>query len=141
MTDAFTVVRMKFRKEEHCNKQGRQCTYKVKSWRVRVTTDVMETQQCVPFVLLTYICCCQQCSKYWQYCHGSRAMLPYKCRCRQHETQLESSCKVLDFFVRFQQSPQHQFSRKCVQWEPRSWMRTDRRADTTKLTDTFRECA
>jgi hypothetical protein len=32
--------------------QGKQCTYNVTLWRIRVTIVAIETQQCVPFVLL-----------------------------------------------------------------------------------------
>jgi hypothetical protein len=42
--------------------------------RVRGTTVSMERQKWVPFVLLTDICCCKHCNKYWKLRSGSTAM-------------------------------------------------------------------
>jgi hypothetical protein len=36
-------------------KQDRQCAYNVTMWRARVTVVSVETQQCVVFVLLSYV--------------------------------------------------------------------------------------
>jgi len=42
-------------------KQDRQCTYSATLWCADVIIIMaMETQQCVPFVLLNYMCHCQQ---------------------------------------------------------------------------------
>ena len=38
--------------------QDRQCTYNAKLYRVHVTTVAIETQQCVPCVLLSYKILC-----------------------------------------------------------------------------------
>jgi len=46
-----------------CIKQDKQRTYSVTLWCAHVIM-AMETQQCVPFVLLTYTCQCQQYNTY-----------------------------------------------------------------------------
>jgi hypothetical protein len=38
----------------------RQCRYKVTQWRFRVTIVAMKMKKCLPFILLTYECGCQQ---------------------------------------------------------------------------------
>jgi hypothetical protein len=43
------------------SEQDRTCTYNVTLWRVGVTIVAMEAQKLVSFVLITYICRCQQC--------------------------------------------------------------------------------
>jgi hypothetical protein len=50
-TKAFIHKDDKSTKEK---KERRQCTSSVSLWRFCVTTVVMEAQQCLPFLLLTY---------------------------------------------------------------------------------------
>ena len=38
-----------------CREQTRQCTYNVTLRHIRLTTDVVETQQCILYVLLCYM--------------------------------------------------------------------------------------
>jgi len=53
--------------------------YNVILWHVHTTIAAMETQQCIPFLLLIYICHNQKWNKYWKHCHGNTAMHSLYC--------------------------------------------------------------
>jgi hypothetical protein len=48
-------------------------------WRARLTTVVVGAQECLPFLLLSFIWRCRQCNKYWELCYGNTAMRSLYC--------------------------------------------------------------
>ena len=123
----------------------------------------METQKCLPFVLLTYLCRCQQCNVEsvametqrvtgivglrtlpWKH-NAVLALLCYVRCSHQYEIHLglHVKCSILLFDVDqmsvfsavFRESLKYRISRKSIQWKPR---RPDRQTDVTKLIVTFR---
>jgi hypothetical protein len=90
---------------EYAIKQG---AYNVTMECVRITPVAMETQKCVPFVLFTYVCRCQQCSTERVATEGQRS----SCKARD----ISPSYPNFGFIDNFRKSPQYQISRKSVQW-------------------------
>ena len=130
--------------------KGRQCTYNVILWCVRVIIIVTETQQCVS-LYCWHTCSWQQNKTRWALprkhkngftFHCCRAKQNISYGCQQYESKLLFHCKMSDFnqiwrSTDFRKSRRYQISWKSVQWEPSRWMPTDGRPDTKKLTDTF----
>jgi len=115
----------------------------------------MGTQQCVPFVLLTFFCQYQQYSNYWKGCHGNAAV-PYICCCTtcvaanhmKHSRSfnvpfifLSDLNQIWIFLTESRRSPRYQIPRKSVYCEPRWYIREDRRKDVTQVIGAFRDYA